>query len=171
MNMKKFSICMLIFICFLGICMSSCSGEHIKYPEGKDTVMSFGDGSFQIVRSMYNNKILVFFSEKYQSNIIRDVEHTQELEGKAYITGSSGIVYVSDDASVEHSYSYQLYVVVNTTENTMQLCAIPLDASAPEIYISHLDEMMKDGSAVVYAGLEDFSEEDRLIFEEMLQQD
>ncbi len=170
MNMRKFSICMLIFICLLGICMSSCSGEHIKYPEGKDTVMSFGDGSFQILRSM-DRKNLCFFSEKYQSCIIRDVEHTQELKGKAYITGSSEIVYVSDDASVEYSYSYQLYVVVNTTENTMQLCAISLDTSAPEIYISYLDEMIKSGKAVVYADLKDFSEEDRLIFEEMLQQD
>lgn len=164
--MKRNPIYPLIFLCFLVLLAHFCFGTHIKYPEGKDTVMSFGDGSFQILRSM-DRKNLCFFSEKYQSCIIRDVEHAQELKGKAYITGSSEIVYVSDDASVEYSYSYQLYVVVNTTENTMQLCAISLDTSAPEIYISYLDEMIKSGKAVVYAGLKDFSEEDRLVFQNM----
>ncbi len=164
--MKRKPIYPLIFLCFLILLVHSCSGTHIKYPAGKDTVMSFGDGSFQILRSM-DRENLCFFSEEYQSCIIRDVEHAQELKGKAYITGSSGTTYVSDDASVEYISSYQLYVVVNTTENTMQLCAIPLDTSAPEIYISYLDEMIKSGKAVVYAGLKDFSEEDRLVFQNM----
>lgn len=164
--MKRRPIYPLIFLCFLVLLAHSCSGTHIKYPAGKDTVMSFGDGSFQILRSMYH-KSLWFFSEKYQCGIIDDVERVQELKGKAYITGSSGTTYVSDDASVEYISSYQLYVVVNTTENTMQLCAIPLDTSAPEIYISYLDEMIKAGKAVVYAGLKDFSEEDRLVFQNM----
>lgn len=111
--------------------------------------------------------IIAFFFEKYQSCIIRDVECIQEVNGKGYITGSSVIAYVSDEASVE--YRYQLYVVVNTAENTMQLCAISLDTSAPDIYISQLDNMIKTGDAVVYASLKDFSEEDQLIFEDMLQ--
>lgn len=58
---------------------------------------------------------------------------------------------------------------LNTIENIMLLCTILLETSAPEIYISQLDNMIKAGNAVVYASLKDFSEEDQLIFEDMLQ--
>lgn len=91
----------------------------------------------------------------------------QETNGKAYITGFTVLEYGSAGAPVE--YNYQLYVVVNTINNTMQLCAILPDSSAPEIYISQLDDMIKNGDAIVLTSLTDFSKEDQLVFNRMQQ--
>lgn len=162
--MKKIMLVLLIAICILGIWVHLCSGNRVKYPAGIDTVQSFGDGSFQISRSDVH---ISLFSEKYLSCIIRDVNHVQETKGKAYITGYTVLEYSSDGAPVE--YNYELYVVVNTDNNTMQLCAIPPDSSAPEIFISQLDDMIENGDVIVHASLMDFFEEDQLVFRSMQQ--
>ncbi len=90
---------------------------------------------------------------------INNVESVHERRGKAYIAGT--------DSVSAGSAEYRLYVVINTSENTLRLCVIPPDSAAPDLRIFRLDEMVTNGDTVVYTSLDDFSEEDRLVFQNM----
>lgn len=153
--MKRNPIYPLISICFLFLLAYSFFGPQVKYPAGRDTVESFGDGSYQILRASSERKDL--YSEKYSSCIINNVESVHERRGKAYIAGT--------DTINAGSAVYRLYAVIDTSENTLQLCIIPPDSAAPDLRISRLDEMVTNGDAVVFTSLDDFSEEDRLVFQ------
>ncbi len=155
--MKRNPIYPLISICFLFLLAYSFFGPHVKYPAGRERVESFGDGSYQILRASSERKNL--YSEKYSSCIINNVESVHERRGKAYIVGT--------DTINAGSVVYRLYAVIDTSENTIQLCIIPPDSTAPDLHIYCLDEMVTNGDAVVYASLDDFSEEDRLVFQNM----
>lgn len=148
--MKRNPIYPLIFLCFLVLLVSSIFGPQVKYPAGRDTVESFGDGSYQILRTSSERKIL--HSEKYNSSMIDNVEFAHQRRGKAYVAGAG-------------SAQYRLYAVIDTSENTIQLCIIPPDSAAPDLQIYRLDEMAANRDAVVCTSLDDFSEEDRLVFQ------
>lgn len=80
--MKKLSIYILMFICLFGICMSSCSSNRIKYPAGIDTIMSFGDGSFQITRGMLHNSL---FLKNIKAVSLETWSAFRRLTGKAIL--------------------------------------------------------------------------------------
>jgi len=148
--MKRNPIYPLISICFLILLAYSVFGPHIKYPAGRDTVESFGDGSFQVLRGEGKG----LFSEKYNNCLIDNVEFVRRHRGKAYVTGT-GLA------------KYQMCAVIDTAANTIQLCAILPDPAVPNLHILRLDEMVANGDAVIYTSLDDFSEEDRLVFQKM----
>ncbi len=78
--MKRNPIYPLISICFLILLVNSCLGPHVKYPSGFDTVQSFGDGSYQILRGEQKS----LYSEKYSSCIINNVnQELKSLKNKA----------------------------------------------------------------------------------------
>ncbi len=155
--MKRNPIYPLISICFLFFLAYSFFGPHVKYPEGRDTVQSYGDGSYQILRASSERKNL--HSEKYNSSMIDNVEFVHERRGKAYIAGT--------DSVSAGSAEYRLYAVIDTSENTLQLCIIPPDSAAPDLHIYRLDEMVTNGDVIVFTSLDDFPEEDRLVFQNM----
>lgn len=163
--MKKFLVITVILLTVFGLWTYSCSRQNIQYPPGKDTIKSFGDGTFQICHSI--NEILWCF--KYQTCIIDKVEAVEEMGEKAYIVGSTIQGDCSDDAQKERIY--HIYTILNTVDNTMQFCAVSSDATAPDIFIHRLKEMVVNGDAVIYAQLTDFSEVDQYIFKSMQQQE
>lgn len=152
--MKRNPVYPLIFLCFLVLLANSFFGPHVKYPSGRDTVESFGDGSYQILRSKRES----LHSEKYNSCMIDNVEFVHQRRGRAYIAGST---------AGAGSAQYRLYAVINTSENTIRLCILPPDSAAPDLHIYRLDEMVANGDAIVCKSLDDFSEEDRLVFQGM----
>ena len=151
-------LCFLIVIVLFGNCLP---GNNIKYPAGKDTIESFGDGTYQI--SSGSNESL--FNEEYGSCIMQQVSEFYETEKKVYIIGITTQEFFVDEAKVERSY--KMYAVLELQNNTMTLCPIPADQSYPEVYIYRLNEMIDNCDIALVSDLSAFSDEDFLTFQEI----
>ena len=140
---------LMVFVCVWCVC-AGCGSVKVKYPAGRDTRESYGDGTFQLL-SLRKTGPLYLSNEAYNSIVLCDVQGVRESDGMLYAIGSAGQckVYFSADLSTCRMY----------------LCAVPQDGE--EFYINRLDEMEKNGDAVCYSSLAEFPEAAREAFEEI----
>lgn len=136
-------------------------GNSTKYPVGKDTIESFGDGTYQISSGSTDS----LFNEKYGSCIIQKVEKFREVNQKVYLLGSTTQEHVVGEAKVE--CGYKIYSLIELEDNTMTLCVIPNNAFCPEIYIYRFDEMLDNCDVQFVSVLSEFSDEDYSVFLEL----
>lgn len=151
-------ICLLIVIVSLVNCFR---GNNIKYPSGKDTIESFGDGTYQISSGSYES----LFNEEYGSCIIQQVKKFYQTDKKVYIVGKTTQESFSDETKLERSY--KMYAVIDLPTNNMMLCSIPDDLSYQEVYIYRLDEMVGNCDVALISDLSAFSDEDFQVFQEI----
>ena len=157
--MKKvifWSICLLVIIGFAVICVLE---NEVKYPTGKDTIKSFGNGTYQI--SSGSNESL--FNEEYGSCIIEQVEKFRETGNKVYVVGTTIHEYIADGVKVERGY--RIYSVIELEKNTMVLCVTKNNPSQPDLFIYRLDDMIDNGDISLIKNLSDFSNEDLKVFQ------
>lgn len=150
--------------CCLGVVfifVSCLSGNRIKYPAGKDTVQSFGDGTYQISSGSCES----LFNEEYHNCIIQKVNKIHQTGTNVYIIGTNTQKTIVDDAEV--GQSYKMYAVIELQDNMLMLCAIPANPLYPDVFIVNLDEMLDNGDVVVISELSGFSHEDFSVFQEM----
>jgi len=153
----KRSLCILLSILLTGFLTSCFDGidEEIKY--GRDTIIMFGDGTFQICKSGALN---------YNSNaIIPNVIQIRKIP-------DSNIIYVigNDIGSFEREgkirhWNYSVYGIIDKSNNTMQVCAVDeIESSEKFRYYGG-----KEGDNAVQdlKSFEEFSAEDRAIFADM----
>ena len=150
-------LCILLSILLTGFLTSCFDGidEEIKY--GRDTIIMFGDGTFQICKSGALN---------YNSNaIIPNVIQIRKIP-------DSNIIYVigNDIGSFEREgkirhWNYSVYGIIDKSNNTMQVCAVDeIESSEKFRYYGG-----KEGDNAVQdlKSFEEFSAEDRAIFADM----
>lgn len=153
----KRSLCIILSILLTGFLTSCFDGidEEIKY--GRDTIIMFGDGTFQICKSGALN---------YNSNaIIPNVIQIRKIP-------DSNIIYVigHDIGSNEREWkirhwNYSVYGIIDKSNNTMQVCAVDeIESSEKFRYYGG-----KEGDNAVQdlKSFEEFSAEDRAIFADM----
>lgn len=160
--MKKRVFWIWIVLLLLVVCASYLRNSNIRYPAGKDTVQSFGDGTFQIISGTSEG----LFNEKYGSCIIGQVQDVYEVGDKVYVIGSTVHGYVSDGEDVE--WHDMIYAVIKLSDNTMQLFAMTEDTSKHDVYIYRLEEMLKNNDVQWISEFLDFDESDQIIFEKMI---
>ncbi len=146
-------------LAILGFAVNGVFKNDVKYPEGKDTIKSFGDGTYQI--SSGSNESL--FNEEYGSCIIQRVEKVHETDNKVYIVGTTIHECIVDGSKVERGY--QIYSVVELENNTMMLCVAKNDPSQPDLFIYRLDDMIDNCDINLIMNLADFSNEDLRVFQ------
>ena len=163
--MKKavfFAVALVVALCLIANAMQ----PDIKYPAGKDTEESFGDGTYQIIAGHTSTGYRKdLYNCKYKTSIIPYVEQFQVTKERAYIIGN-GSWNVSDGENLI-KYTYELYAAIEIGSNQLTLCVIPDSVSSPDMYIAHLDEMIKNGDLRLVSQLTDFSDADQSIFEEL----
>lgn len=153
-------IAALAMVFFLIVATSCTLNAKSKYPSGKDTIETYGDGTFQLVKispaSGVFYKALSF--EKYHSVVIAHVDNEKKVDGKVYFLGHEDDQHVTDQGVVDVRYT--IYAVLELKSNTMQYCAVSDNPFAEAIYISRRDEMVKNKDMVFFDSLSDFSDED-----------
>ena len=154
---KKISWTLGLLVAF-GLLANILLGNSTKYPAGKDTIETFGDGTYQISSGSTDS----LFNEKYGSCIIQKVEKFREVNQKVYLLGSTTQEHVAGEAKVE--CGYKIYSLIELEDNTMTLCVIPNYAFCPEIYIYRFDEMLDNCDVQFVSALSEFSDEDYSVF-------
>ena len=163
--MKKAVLFILVFAAalFLVACVMQ---SEIKYPSGKDTEESFGDGTYQILTSheptgYYN----ILYNCECQTCIMSYVEQFCMTKEMAYITGSDSWSFEDGEDLIE--YTYKLYAAIELTSNRLTLCIIPDRSSAPDMPTVYLDKMIKNGDLQLISSLTDFPDSDQSVFEKL----
>ena len=126
---------------------SSCNSPS-KYPSGKDTVESYGDGTFQIIRSHMNIQGLFF--EGKGSPLIPTIDRIYETNNYAYIIGQ-------EKHQLEENTI--IYGIINIKNNTIQ---IYFDSEM------HIEERFLDSDSIeLLTSFEGFSNSDQKIFQDL----
>ena len=161
MFLKKRFFWILCFLTALIFCVNRFSGSSIKYPSGKDTIESFGDGTYQISSGNSNG----LFNEKYGNCIIQNVDKFHITDEKIYVIGSTEQNAVVDGVEIKRSYI--IYSVIELENNTMELFCVPNNPLHPNVFIVRLDEMIENCDVRLLSFLSDFSAKDLTVFHEM----
>ena len=163
-NMKK-TICVLLVLLVGYVVIANAMRPEIKYPAGRDTKESFGDGTYQILTGRTAEGLYMegLHNCEYHSWIIPQVENFRITNGRVYVAGNGSRSFSENEVLTE--YTYEIYAVIELESNTLALCVIPDSSLAPDMYYGQLDEMIKNGDIRWLNQFADFSNEDRAVFE------
>ena len=130
-------------------------GSQVKYPAGKDTGISFGDGTYQLLTGSRDS----IYHLSYNSCLIEQVDDVLVRSGKVYVLGSVPLLEEAQETS--------LLAVINLKTNQIALCFLPQNYTTKLPFIPCLDEMLENKDAILLNQFSDFSEEDQMVFQEM----
>ena len=136
--------------------LTACFGPKKVYSDGRDTIKSWGDGSFQLLKGQKSN-CLSF--EKYNTILLNNVEEYIENNEHIYLYGLDNKGYTSNPQN------YHVFVILNIQTNKFKLCAETQDEKP--YYFTYDDEIIANGDGVIYSSLEMFSEEELSVFQSM----
>lgn len=151
--MKRIWIVVLLIVAFITM-LASCN-KNIKYPSGKDTIHSFGDGTFQICGGSDEHKSM--HHAPTGACIIDDVTDIYEIKGKIYTIG-----LVDDHCGRIPPEEYDAYAVIDSEENIMQVYFKPKTEGIRECWID--ETPIEQGDVVRLSSFDEFSEEDQAVF-------
>ena len=144
-------IVLVLFVCMWCVCVG-CRGIRIKYPSGRDTRESYGDGTFQLLSLSKTNQLFLS-NEAYNSIVLYNVQGIRESDGVLYAVGRV------DQCTTYFSADLSTY--------TMCICTISPEGADSKVYIYRLDEMKENGDLVCYHSLAEFPETARNVFDEI----
>ena len=149
--MKKILFLIAVILVF-SVLLSACHSD-VKYPSGRDTQQSYGDGTFQIIG---RNPAGLFF-EGAGSPVIPDLWCVYETEDNAYLLGQ-------DYANNIHTEDYRVifYGIIQKSNNTMQVF---YNCDKGTIFVD--DCFLQTPKIVYLSSFSSFLSEDQLIFKSM----
>ena len=153
----------LLVVLFLGVAACEPQKSETGYPSGRDTIASYGDGTFQLVGGNGDKEL---YNEKYNISVAGEVRYIQATAEKVYAIGSGA---QGRNNTIERRFT--LYVVVTLSDNRMQFYISPEEPSMSEVNTGWLEEMMANGDAQRIYAFTDFSDKDQAVFNEMLRSD
>lgn len=149
-----------------GMAVNRIERRQIVYPSGRDTLESFGDGTYQLIRVAGCEGL---GSAKYHTGIIDQVNQIKQTTDKVYVIGSEVWEIEVDGETVECCYT--IYVVISLCDNTMQICIVPEYPFAPDVHIHRMKKMIENNDAQRLDKFTDFSDADQMEFNELLRTD
>lgn len=153
--MKKRMILILTIFLALVLTYWLYQGSRMKYPAGTDTGISFGDGTYQLLTGSRDS----IYNIPYNICLIEQVDAVLVRSGKVYVIGSV--------PTQEGEKEFLIYAIITMETNQIRLCFIPQSDTMKMPYIYRLDEMLKNQDALLLTDFSDFSEEERLVFQEI----
>lgn len=134
---------MVVLLC------SSCSSNK-EYPSGRDTVESYGNGAYQVLKNSYS---LSFVNQRYESCLMDNVKAYEKKSNFLYVFGTHYDVpaWIKTDIKTEQSEYYILKAGV----------------TIDDLYIYNKNTMIESGNLVINVSNEILSEQDKEILEEM----
>lgn len=139
--MKYHIFVLLIIITILN--STSCKPkQQILFPSGKDTVETFCDGTYQLLKTP--DRTLTLYNCKYQSAIIDRVEQYKKTD---YAVAISGTLKTSQIYAVMDVVNNKLYCLISSSDDSFQ-------SEKP----FKLEQMLNEGSLVICEESQEFIE-------------
>ena len=133
--------------------MTACN-KNAQYDEWKDTIASYGDGTYQIIHQTIDNKTVEILTNcKHNQCVMTDINKYIQENDCVYFVGSY--------------YSKKVFCKLNTTNNMLSYFA---EENDEELIMVYLNNMLDDKQIEIYKSFDDFSNEDKDIFEKIKQQ-
>lgn len=153
--MKKIWILLIISILLLTACVSilllTACDKKIEYDEWKDTIVSYGDGTYQLIHQRVDNQsVEVLTNCKHNQCVMTDVKKHIKENDYAYFVG--------------YYYNQKVFCKLNITDNMLFYFAEDNDE---ELIMVYINGMLADKQIEIYKSLDDFSQEDRSVFDSM----
>lgn len=151
--MKQSSI-WIVLLALLLSCLTGCA--DVKYPAGRDTKESYGDGTYQLLK--FADGTLSLSNEEYHTLVLSRVVAIREQDGKVYAIGEQK----------RGGVMYEAYAVVDLETNQLRFYAPEESVREQGTYFQQAETMQEDGTVVFCRSFSDFAEEDATILQEML---
>lgn len=135
----------------LVMCVSACNG-NLKYEEGKDTICSYGNGTYQVLHhDDGKQKLKLLMNCKYNQCVLTQIDAYKNVENDAYFVGKYYTQKVWCKLTADNNCLY--YYVESDTDN--------------ELIMIYLNDMQNDNQIVILSSFDEFSKEDRRMFDSM----
>lgn len=154
--MKGTMLCVICTLTLLLLIFFSGCNSNIEYPAGRDTINSYGDGTFQIIGNRNTSSGLFF--EEGGSPLISHIERVHVSGNTIYLIGWDDIAWDNS----RYSDEAMVLAVINEQQNTIRIHYV-----FDEVMI---EDRFLDSPKITYLeNYEEFSQGDRSYFQEMLQ--
>ena len=153
--MKKRSLLLIAVLLALFLVYSQSQKSRVAYPAGRDTRLSFGDGTYQLLTGSRDS----IYNLTYNTCLIEQVEDVMVRAGKVYVLGSC--------LEPGGTQEIPLYAVITLDTNQIALCFLPQSEDTKTPYLYRLDEMLENQDALLLTAFSEFSEEEQQYFQEM----
>lgn len=142
--MKK--MCILMLTLFMILSITACGNNFAVYDSGKDTIETFGDGTYQLLHQV-KNKVNVknLTNCKYNQCVMTEVNQWQEFDDYIYFVG--------------HYYEYETYCILDTNNNQLKYY-IDLP-KGEEINMVYSYDMQQNNELIFLSEFEDFSQSEK----------
>ena len=145
--MKKLVVLLVIVSMFLGAC-----GDGLDYSRGKDSKAAFGNGNYQILHGYRNNEeINTLYNCKHKQEVVTHVENYVEKENHVFFVG--------------HFRKQKVFCKLNVETN---LLSYYVEENGDEFFMAGIEKLIEDNQIELLSSFDDFSEEDRLVFESLI---
>ncbi len=144
--MKKIIVMLVAFVIFA----ASCSHAS-KHEEWKDTVLSFGDGTYQVLhQSVDGDAKRVLTNTVYNQCVLTEVKNYVQNNEFIYFTGNY--------------YSKKVYCKLNTETNLLLYFA---EDNEEEFIMVYLEKMQTNDQIKILSSYDEYSEFDKSIFDKI----
>ena len=145
--MKKLVVLLVIVSMFLGAC-----GDGLDYSRGKDSKAAFGNGNYQIMHGHRNGEdINILYNCKHKQEVMSNVENYVEKENHVFFVG--------------HFRKQKVFCKLNVENN---LISYYVEENGDEYFDIEFESVIEDNQIELLSSFDDFSEEDRLVFESLI---
>ncbi|MDP4268062.1 MAG: hypothetical protein Q8880_11575 [Bacteroidota bacterium] len=146
---KKLFAIMIIML--IPLTLTSCIESNVKYPDGRDTVKSFGDGTYQFSYTD-DKKYLILINVAVPTSIDDKVINYELIKDKLYVYGGIGYTILDCETNMVRQYlTFEGY-----TENEKKQYKICEDVNDKNI-----------GKIIKLKKFEDFSKKERIILKNL----
>lgn len=130
----------------------SCGDNEIKYDSWKDTIESFGDGTYQVIYQIKDGKNIEILSNvKHNQCTITEIMKYKVVDNIAYFVGK----YHSQDVCC----------ILDLKTNLLRYY---IDKSNSEEFVMiYLNNLLEDKQIELIASYDDFSDEEKNIFDSL----
>ena len=146
--MKRYLwIILLIFLM-----AATCDKNTPKYEEWKDTISSFGDGTYQIFNQKKDNvDIKGISNSKYHQCIIDEIISLKDIDGVLYVNGKF----------TEHT----VYAVINTLNNKVKYYVELQEGDV--LGMTNINDLISSGDFELLHNYDDFSDAEKEILDSL----
>lgn len=150
--MRKIVLLISVILVFSMLC-TACP-DRKRYPSGRDTQESYGDGTFQVV----GRTPAGFYFAGSGGPVIPRLWRVYKVKNKVYLLGQD---YV-DNLPHKDNYRVIFYGIVEESTNSLQVF---YNQNKGRIFIA--DRFLQSSQITYLSSFSDFSENDKLIFKDM----
>ncbi len=150
--MRKIFLIITIISILIYLWMSNSYNDKIKYDSWKDTIESFGDGTYQVMHQVIDEKPIEQLTNiKHKQCVITDITRYKVINSTGYFMGKY--------------HNLKVYAVLDIKNNLLKYCVDKSDNE--DLMMVYLNKMLEDKQIELVESYSNFTELEQSIFEQL----